>query len=394
MEEVDGNWKLFDNNLKLLTNRNYQQIMPATEGLFPAKRLDSWGFIDENGEEVIPPQYQEAGAFEDSSANARYLGSWGVIDHQGNWLVRPRYDGLEKLDHQTYVFQKGTIYGIVNTSYQEVYHCPNILITTLRGAIEMSSDQQYGLISPEGERMLSLIYNRIVPFKEDPRYYLFEDDQGLGIFNIAKRSFFSDTVIQEMRTLDEGFIGVRIKEQYGLIDLNGKLRIANRYQDIGVFSEHMLPVKIRDKWGYVDKLERLKIQPLYHTADSFLNGVAVVSLNNKFGLLDKNGRIILSLDYDHVERLPEGLFICYKGQQAGLADSTGKMLIYPRYNSIEILENDNLLVNRNGRFGLVNSSGKTLIPAEYDKIVYDEYNDFYLLANDFPWEEIALSSEL
>jgi hypothetical protein len=301
---------------------------------------------------------------------------------------------LEKLDGQTYIFRNGNKCGIVNTAHQEVYQCTNPLLATQTGAIEMSPEQKYGLISPEGEKMLSLQYHRIVPFEEDPSNYLFEDDQGLGIFNIARRSFFSDTVIQEMRTLDEGFIGVRIHDQYGLIDLNGKLRIANRYEDIGVFSEERLPVRIRGKWGFVDRLERLKVQPLYHTADGYSNGVAVVSRNDKYGLLNKDGKVILSLEYDRVERLPEGLFVCYRGQQAGLADASGKMLIYPRYSSIEILENGNLVVSRNGRLGLVNSNGRTLIPAAYDDIVYDQHNDLYLLAKQFPWEKIDLKSDL
>lgn len=393
IQEIDGNWKLFDIDLKPISSRDYQEILPATEGLFPVKRLDSWGYIDEKGQEIIPPQYQEAGSFIGGSADARYMGSWGVIDLRGNWLIRPRYELLEKLDGRTYIFQNGTKYGIVNTAHQEVYQCTNPLVATQTGAIEKSPDQKYGLISPEGEKMLSLQYHRIVPFEEDPSYYLFEDDQGLGLFNISKRSFFSDTVIQEMRTLDEGFIGVRINNQYGLIDLNGKLRIANRYEDIGVFSEEMLPVKIRGKWGFVDKLERLKVQPLYHTADGYSNGVAVVSRNDKYGLLNKDGKVILSLEYDRIERLPEGLFVCYRGQQAGLADASGKMLIYPRYSGIEILENGNLVVSRNGRLGLVNSNGRTLIPAAYDEIVYDPHNNLYLLAKQFSWEKIVLTSD-
>ena len=391
VKDMNGDWSLLTSNLDKISKRVYQQVKPATQGLFPVKRLDSWGYIDSSGEEIIPPQYDETKGFEEDAAYAKYLGSWGVIDRNGNWLVRPRYEKLEKLDQKTYLFRNGDVSGLVNTNQEELYQTTNSLVTTPTGAIEEAA-QEYALISPTGERVLSLQYKRIIPFEEDPSYYLFEDEEGLGLFNISRRWFFKDTTIQEIRTLNEGFIGVRINDQYGLIDLNGKLRIANRYEDVGVFSEDMVPVKIRGKWGYVDRIERLKVQPLYQTAGHFINGVAVVSKNNKYGLLNKQGKIVLSLEYDRLERLPEGFFICYQGSKAGLADPLGKVLAYPRYHSFEILGNGNLIVGKSGKLGLIDKNGKTLIPHKYDEIEYDQYNDLYLLAKKFPWETISLTN--
>jgi hypothetical protein len=157
--------------------------------------------------------------------------------------------------------------------------------------------------------MLSVQYKILKPFNEDPRYYLFENEEGLGIFNIASSTFFQDTAIQDMRTLNEGYIGIKLNDQYGLIDLNGKLRIANRYQDIGVFNEDMLPIKIRGRWGYVDRIERLVVQPVYQDADHFVNGLAIVTQNGKSGLIEKSGKIIVKLDYDRLEWLPECYYI-------------------------------------------------------------------------------------
>ncbi len=390
IQENGGNWRLMDAELKNLTSRNYQQIKPASEGLFPVKRLDSWGFIDKNGEEVIPPQYQEVGDFESGTAFAKYLGSWGVIDPNGNWQIKPRYEKLEKLDNQAYLYQKTSANGLVHIQLGEVYETANPLKATPTGAIEYGPDQHLALITPNGKKLLSLQYSRILPFKEDPRFYLFEDSLGLGLFNISQHKFFRDTAIQEIRTLSEGFIGVRINNQYGCIDLNGKLRIANRYEDVGIFKEDMLPVKIRGKWGYVDRIERLKVQPLYQSAGHFVNGVAIVSQNQKFGLIDKTGKVVLGLNYDRLERLPEGLFTCYQGSKVGLVDASGKVLVFPRYQSFQVLENGNFIVSKQGKFGLIDTTGKTLIPAEYDEINYDQHNDFYMLAKKLPWKTIDL----
>ena len=390
VQSVDGFWSLLDINLNKISSRNYRQIKPSIEGLFAVKRLDRWGFMDGTGEEVIPPQYDEAESFNEGAAYAKYLGSWGVINQNGDWIVKPRYEKLEKLDQNTYLFQNGEESGLVSTSQEQVYRTTNTLLATPTGAIEQNHSQLLGLVSTSGERVLSTKYHRIIPFAADPNYYLFEDEESLGLFNMTSRSFFRDTAIQEIRTLDEGFIGVRINDQYGLIDLDGKLRIANRYEDVGIFSEDMVPVKIRGKWGYVNRIERLKVQPLYQTAGHFINGVAMVSKNNKYGLLNKQGKIILGLEYDRIERLPEGLFICHQGAVAGLVDPAGKVLAYPRYHSFQILDNGNFIVSKNGKLGLIDGSGRTLIPNLYDEIEYDHHNNLYLLTKKSAWEPIEL----
>jgi hypothetical protein len=390
VQSRSGEWKLINDKLQVITERDYQQINPINEGLFPVVRQQSWGFIDGSGEEIIPPQYQEVSAFNEGQAYAKYLGSWGVIDLNGNWLVKPRYDQLKKINSHIYLFEQADNRGIVNTKQHELYKTTNQLIGNATGVIEIGQDGKSGLVSFDGEPLLSVQYATIRPFREDPRYYRFQDDVGLGIFNIEQQKFFRDTTIQEMRTLDEGYIGIRINDQYGLIDLNGKLRIANRYEDVGVFKEDMLPVKIRGRWGYVDRLERLKIQPVYQTADPFDNGLAVVSKNSKFGLVRKNGEVVLSLEYDKIERLEDGNYLFYQRGEVGLVSTEGRVLIYPRYDSLEILASGHLKISKNGKLGVVTKQGKTLIPPVHDQVNYDQYNQVYLLTKRYTWDEIKL----
>lgn len=390
IEEVNGAWKLLTADLKQVSRKAYQQINPALEGLFQIKRLDSWGFIDIHGEEVLPPQYQETKPFEEGVAFANYLGSWGLIDQQGNWLIKPRYDDLEKLDNDTYIYQKTGKYGLVKTNQTEVYSTSNTLYPASTGAIEKNSVGNHALISTDGEMLLSLQYHSIRPFDEDPRYFLFENEQGSGIYNITNYTFFQDTAIQEMRTLNEGYIGIKLNNQFGLIDLNGKLRIANRYEDVGVFNEDMLPIKIRGRWGYVDRIERLVVQPVYQSADHFVNGIAIISQNGKSGIIDKRGKVVVKPDYDQLERLSNGLFIGFKGKKAGLISAQGKVLIYPGYATLEILDNGHVKASKNGKQGLVNKNGLVLIPAAYDSVAYDQHNDLYYLTKKYPVVDISL----
>ena len=390
LQSSNGEWKLLNAKLQEVNKRDYQRINQLTEGLFPVMRQNSWGFMDQTGIEIIPPQYQEVGTFDDGQAFAKYLGSWGVINTSGNWLIKPRYDRLEKVNKQIYLFEEGTSNGIVSTERSEVYRTGNKLTSASTGIIEVGEDGKLGLVSFDGVPVLSVQYATIDPFREDPSYFSFKDDEGFGFYNIEQQKFFRDTTIQELRTLDEGYIGVRINDQYGLIDLNGKLRIANRYEDVGVFNEDMLPVKIKGKWGYVDRLERLKIQPTYHTADHFVDNLAIVSRDKKFGLVRTSGELVLSLEYDKIERLQDGQYIFHQQHQVGLVSSEGRVLLYPRYEMLEIMPSGHLKISKNGKLGVISKQGKTLIPAVHDEVLYDQANQVYLLTKKYPWDEIKL----
>src|SRR5690606_23404008 len=56
---------------------------------------------------------------------------------------------------------------------------------------------------------------------------------------------------------DQGLSAALIDGKYGFVDQSGKLRIANRYENVGSFSEGLAPVKIGSQWGYIDPNDRI-----------------------------------------------------------------------------------------------------------------------------------------
>ena len=130
------------------------------------------------------------------------------------------------------------------------------------------------------------------------------------------------------------------------------------------------------------------MQPLYETVDHFINDLAIVSQNQRFGLINKAGKVILALEYDQLERLPEGQFFCYQDQRTGIVDITGKVLLYPGYSGLQTLESGLIKAFKNGKQGLIDKQGKKLIPMVYDELIYDQFNDLYLLTMKYPWDII------
>ena len=90
--------------------------------------------------------------------------------------------------------------------------------------------------------------------------------------------------------INNDFIGIKLQSKYGFIDFNAKLRIANRYDSIGSFSENLAPIYLLNKWGYIDKIERIRIQPKYDFAGKFESQNAIVGRKGKYGIVTGRGK--------------------------------------------------------------------------------------------------------
>ncbi len=384
------NWILMNDQLVRVSQKDYQQIDPGSEGLFPMKRHGSWGFMNTRGVEVIPPQYEAVKTFQNGLAQARYGGSWGMINREGDWVIRPRYQKISSVDDRRFLVHDGREVSLFELNRGVLYTTKNRLTPAGTALLEESSDGLKGLVSLGGEPLLSTQYSSISHIEHHPQYFLFRDSVGPGLYQVERRFFLKDPIYQEMRPLHEEFVGVKINNQYGFIDLNGKLRIANRYENIGHFSETMSPIKIRGKWGYVDRLERLKIQPIYEEAGVFEEGTAIVAQNQRYGVVNKQGKVLIPLQYDRIERMPNQRFRCFQKDLQGLVNVEGKVLIRPKYHSFQDLGNGFVIVERAGKYSLISDQGVSIIPMIYDGIVYDTLNDLYIIQQKKAWETIKL----
>ena len=114
------------------------------------------------------------------------------------------------------------------------------------------------------------------PVVEDSAF-LFKNEKGWGIVELSGEILFKDDErFEQIIGYNEEFIGVKIDGFYGFIDLNGKLRIANRYEGIELYNDGMANIKILD-------LDPAKVN---------VNGGAV-SLGHPLGM--SGARIVIAL---------------------------------------------------------------------------------------------------
>jgi hypothetical protein len=120
---------------------------------------------------------------------------------------------------------------------------------------------------------------------------------------IVSRQLPPTEVTEKIFPASEGLRGIKRNGKYGFIDDLGRLRIANRYEDIKPFSEGLAAFKIRNKWGFINRDEKIVIQPAYDEASPFSNEYSIIKQKGLYGYMNNEGRVVLPARYDAVEVL-------------------------------------------------------------------------------------------
>ena len=148
------------------------------------------------------------------------------------------------------------------------------------------------------------------------------------------------------------------KENWGVIDFNGKVRIPFEYDFIRPMYYSMF-IENRNDSEEVDD-----------SKDIFL-----VQKNGRLGEINFNNEIVLPIEYDAitdwVEYGPEGHFVSKNGK-IGLIKYTTEVIIPPIYDSLYVEHFDDIIKAKlKGKFGAVNSKHEIIIPFKYDALIID-----------------------
>jgi hypothetical protein len=148
------------------------------------------------------------------------------------------------------------------------------------------------------------------------------------------------------------------KEKWGVIGLDGKVRIPFEYDYI---------------WPWYFSLVGAKGENA-HTDDDSNDGF-FVQKNNKIGKINFKNEIVLPIDYDAitdwVDHGPDGHYVSKNGK-IGLLNYNNESLIPAIYDSLYVASYDDLIKAKlNGKFGVVNLKHEILIPFNYDALMMD-----------------------
>lgn len=386
-------WSLYDSFGIKKTNFLYDEIRPFHNKLFAVKRNGHWGFINRRGEEVIQCVYDKVGEFKSDKVEVVFHNEYGIIDKKGNWSIVPQKNKVKLIDENLYSVYDYRQMLIRNFNGDLVYFTENP-IEFINGIFKESiNDSTYFFINRSGVIIQHANTKSDYPKLYNDSYYIISEEGKLGSVDYSGNTIIElNEIYQELFPPSEGYWGVKIDGNYGFIDFNQKLRIANRYEQISRFKEGLAAVMLRGKWGFVDKYENLIIQPLYQQASDFKNGISIVRQNNGYGIINQKGEYIQKSYFEKITETKLGNFKVWKKHKVGLLNSKGEQIISPRYDSIEEVSNGYVIISRKNKYGVLDHQGVSTIPMIYDDLMYDEYNNLFIGKKTGEWEGLNLGN--
>lgn len=383
-------WKMVNVQGKTLTPQAYDEVNWLGDSYFMAKRDGYWGIVNIQGRETIYCKYDSVVQYTEGRLLVKFLGENGILNLDGSWEILPQKKDIEIVDPIRYLIRSP--YGSYVAYYPDTkdFTAEYFLYKHGDRYLEKTLDLKYGLLDEDGKRVIKPEFDEISALQDDSIYFARSEDAYSFITKSGKIMVSNDTRFQDLHDMAEEFIGVKIDDRWGFVDINGKLRIANQYENVGPFNEGLAPIKILGRWGYVDKREDIIVQPAYDTVYNFRGGVCEVVKKGKYGLINAQGKITLECDYDNVKRIKNGGFLIEKEQKIGLAGKDGRLLILPRFDKVTDLNNGFVIASRKEKYGLLSNDGVSTIPMIFDDLKYDPFNDVYLVANPPEWVEIEI----
>ena len=351
-------WILLDSLGKELNTKPYDHIYSYNGNIFPVMARNFWGGIDAKGQEIIACAYDSILQQLNDKIVVKFKGQYGIINDREQWIVTPRNYNITLINDSRYLERSPRMTYLRAMDGSSIYFSENRLEIKPNCIIEYLASGGLWKLDLNG-----VIIDRQV----QPEGYI--------------EKIFPET---------EGLRGIKKNGQYGFVDSQGRLRIANRYDDIQPFQEDLAAIKIRNKWGFISRQDKIAIQPVYEEVSSFKNGFSLVKQKGLHGLINKKGTLILPPRYDFIVVLPHGNILIQQDKMFGLANAEGKILINPKYHKLEDLNNNYVIVERDGKYGVVTAQGISTIPLMYDHISYDFFNNTFIALKRSEWKELKL----
>lgn len=349
-------WAVMDTFGVVKTEKTYDFVAPFNGKFFPVHNRGFWGAVDRYGKEILYCVYDSLMNFNHDRIVVKFKSLYGIIGFDEHWYIKPQTYPLALISDEHYLLKQDTI-TYLKKNDDVIYFTSN--------PFDWKGDH-FEESSPSGTvRMVSLD----------------------GISSVIAAPPIVDDA-EKVFEEHEGMRGILRNGRYGFIDHRGRLRVANRYENIGSFSGGLAPVMILGKWGYVNMEDRIIINPNYEKAGDFVSGIAFVTRNGKTGIIDHKGQVLLPLRYDSISRLEDKVIIM-DNNRFGLATVKGHVLVEPRFDYLSLLPNGLLIVRNDSEWGVITSDGLPVIPMIYSFISYNPVTNQFLASQKSTWTRLS-----
>ena len=251
------------------------------------------------------------------------------------------------------------------------------------------SNEKQGIINKNGEIIVDTKYtNIIIPNPQKDIFFCYNGEE-LEVLNSKKERLYTNFEKVEPIKLknvattlnyEKSVLKFKKGDNYGLIDLEGKIIAKSEYQSI----------------------ENLQL----------CEGIFLIKQNNKYGIMNLKGTIIIKPAYDSISSdgfytekdgyRKSGYIVSNKtddGYRYGYVSNNGKKYLNASYTSVaRIWKNLStkeiyLIVSQNGKYGIYNKD-KNIIKEEYQSIEYDESSNLVILEKNKKFGMASLDGKM
>lgn len=226
-------------------NRNFEIVIPVKysivrhfrEGLAAVFSGGKWGYFNQDGKQIIPFMYKCCGNFHEGLAWVRLNGKYGYINQQGEEITPCKYDDTGNFYEGLAAVKLNGKCGYINQQGEEVISCKYDHVRDFHEGITcVKLYGTYGLINKNGTEILSPKYDYIDDFCEGLARTHFSDKWG---YINQKGEKVIPCEYDFIGNFHEGYALVKERNEYILIDRNGKIVFSNsdkmRYLGEGVY---------------------------------------------------------------------------------------------------------------------------------------------------------------
>lgn len=269
-----------------------------SQNLTPFQKDSLWGYQNDKSKIIIEPQYEYAGYFVNDFAVVYKNDSAGLINKKNEIIFPFKFNKLRQDTPELFVYGYRTKYfgdflnGLININdeevtppiYSEIYFDKNRFFVNQRKDSIISKEADSDLLQVQVKNNYGML------------------DENGKVLIPAKYDW--------MEFVDKDLISVSVNEGSleGLFDINGKQIAELKYMLIGQFYDGFSNVRKEDEYGYIDRNGKEFLMGKYEDIYPFYKGKAIVSKKRGdkiYYMIDTKGNVIRTIktDYEKLKKI-------------------------------------------------------------------------------------------
>ena len=356
IKEHHKQWQLFANDGQILSNNEWNEMLPFNKLGFGLVRKDSlWGLINKKGKVVLDPIYHVV-EFEGNRVKAHFSKTSNLFEINNQNELDQLFSNMHTLhivnskevdnkQNQKNNIELKPVYGsnLKHQIFETVINGVNLKVLDLKEVLNISSyicidlNKHWGYIDESGR-----IWNS---FKENLKstvklHYNFigKFSNGLATVCLAERA-------ENVQS-----------NQY---NLKGWIEKNTEFNKIG-------------KWGVINTKNEIVINPEYDLIKPFNNGIAWAMKNNFWGAINTKGEVVIPFLYNDMNQVAnnDSLWIVTENSYTqGIVDSLGSVLVPAIFLDVKVPTEGKSIVRTNLGWQIFDVKKQKILPSVYDEIL-------------------------